>query len=172
MYAAVLFLGCARQRDSALVSSCVLASSFGSVSLCDGGRQLTEWPGWVQGVKLVYRPVRILACRLNVVIPAYYIKSDHLHATHKCCQHAVLCLRRCVPHICCNEQFMSSTCPDVCMLQNQINILLGSASRPIMSVERGVSYRERAAGCYSTLPFSLALASPSVALCEPIREQT
>ena len=27
-----------------------------------------------------------------------------------------------------------------------------------MSVERGVSYRERAAGCYSVLPFSLALA--------------
>ncbi len=32
-----------------------------------------------------------------------------------------------------------------------------------MSVERGVSYRERAAGCYSTLPFALALARPAAA---------
>ena len=33
-----------------------------------------------------------------------------------------------------------------------------------MSVERGVSYRERAAGCYSVLPFSLALARTPLAL--------
>ena len=36
-----------------------------------------------------------------------------------------------------------------------------------MSVERGVSYRERAAGCYSVLPFSLALARTLLALLMP-----
>lgn len=36
-----------------------------------------------------------------------------------------------------------------------------------MSVERGVSYRERAAGCYSVLPFSLALARTLLNLLVP-----
>lgn len=41
-----------------------------------------------------------------------------------------------------------------------VGVTNGTAVQPVISVERFVSYRERAAGMYSALPFAFAQVSP------------